>query len=267
MKLALITGASSGIGAAAAAELAKAGYRVVLVARRRDELERVAHSIGGAAVVEPCDAADGHQMLAMADRVRTAHGTPDLIVNSAGAGVWNFIEDTSPAEAVSMIEAPYLAAFNTTHAFMKDMLERRSGTIIHINSPAAFFPWPSAVGYAAARWALRGLHEALCQDLVGTGVRSCHLVVGQAASPYFNRNPGTQAKIPWIARTIRTLSTEECGKLIARLAARPRRQVFSPFMLRVYYWTYRLAPSLVMACVRLTGAKRPSAESLQKKDL
>ena len=80
-KLALITGASSGIGAATAKYLASQGYRVVLVGRRREALEAVAADIGVAAFVEPCDASDGDAVLAMARRVRDAHGVPDVIIN------------------------------------------------------------------------------------------------------------------------------------------------------------------------------------------
>jgi NAD(P)-dependent dehydrogenase (short-subunit alcohol dehydrogenase family) len=97
-KLALITGASSGIGAATARLLAAEGYRVVLIGRRREALDAVAADIGVAAVVEPCDASDGDAMLAMAERVRSEHGVPDVIVNSAGAGKWKRIEHTPPPE-------------------------------------------------------------------------------------------------------------------------------------------------------------------------
>ncbi len=256
MQTALITGASSGIGAEAARQLSSRGYRVILVARGQAQLEQVAGRIGANAVAEVCDASSGEQVLALAERVRRSHGIPDVVVNCAGAGQWKLIEDTSPAEALLMLQAPYLAAFNVTHAFMKDMLARRSGIVIHVNSPASIFPWPSSVGYTAARWALRGLHEALCQDLAGTGVRSCHLIFGRVNSAYFEHNPGVAENMPRIASTVRTLSADECGRVIAQLADNPKRELLYPFMLRLYGWNYRVAPALVLWLLRLTGAKR-----------
>ncbi|MGK2856878.1 MAG: SDR family NAD(P)-dependent oxidoreductase [Thermoanaerobaculia bacterium] len=250
MKLALITGASSGIGADAARHLARAGARVVLVARDAEALARVAAGIGDAAVVESCDVSIGGEVHRLAERVRRDHGVPDVVVNSAGAGAWKRIEDTTPEEAAGMMAAPYLAAFNVTRAFLPDMLSRRSGVVIHVNSPAAFFPWPSSVGYASARFALRGFHEALCQDLAGSGVRSCHVVFGKVDSPYFDRNPGAVANMPAVARTIRTLTTDECGRVIAKLAFAPRRELIHPFLLRLYVWSHRLTPGLVRLLLR-----------------
>ena len=252
-KLALVTGASSGIGAATARLLGSEGYRVVLVGRRRDALDAVASDMGVSAIVEPCDASDGDAVLDLADRVRREHGAPDVIINSAGAGQWKRIEHTTPAESVAMMGAPHFAAFNTTHAFMKDMLDRGSGVLIHITSPVSLFPWPSSVGYAASRWAMRGMHEALCADLHGTGVHSCHLVLGRVSSEYFEHNPGAEERIPTIARTIPTLTPEECARIIARLIRHPRRQAVYPFMLRLYYWTSLVFPGVVRTLLRLTG--------------
>lgn len=257
MQLAVITGASSGIGAATARLLASRGYRVVLVARSQAGLEELADEIGDNAIVEVCDASEGEAVSAMAERVRYDLGVPDVIVNSAGAGAWEWIEDTSPAEAVKMMQAPYFAAFNLTHAFMGDLLARRSGVIIHVNSPVSYATWPGCTSYAAVRWALRGLHEALCDDLWRTGVHSCQVVFSRVSSAYFDRNPGTLEKIPGIAKTIRTVSPEECAKVIARVARRPRRQVVYPFLLRFYYWNHAVLPWATRWLMRRTGAKHP----------
>ncbi len=255
-RLALITGSSSGIGAETAHELARRGFRVVLVARDSKRLREVATSIGSLAIAETCDASSGTEIIELASRLRSTIGVPDVIVNCAGAGRWLRIEETPPEEAASMMAAPYLAAFNTTHVFMRDMLLRKSGTLIHVNSPACFFAWPASVGYTAARHALRGLHESLCQDLVGTGVQSCHVVFGRVESPYWVHNPGTKDNIPKITGTIRTLSTTECGHKIADIALRPKRETIHPFMLRFYRWSGYFMPAFVLWLIRVTGSKR-----------
>ena len=108
-KTAVVTGASSGIGRATALRLARDGWRVVVCARRVEPLNTLAEQVasaGGEAVVEPLDAADGDAVLAMAERVLEAHGAPDAIIHSAGAGRWLWIEDTSPDEVREMIGAP-----------------------------------------------------------------------------------------------------------------------------------------------------------------
>jgi short-subunit dehydrogenase len=256
--LAVVTGASSGIGAATARRLARDGWRTVLVARTRSKLEEAANAIegtGGQADIEAVDAADGAEVLAMAERVCQRHGAPRLIVNSAGAGRWLFVEETSPEEVKRMMEAPFLAAFNLCHAFMADMLEARAGTIIHVGSPASRIPWPGATGYISARWALRGLHESLCQDLRGTGLQSCHVVFGEVSSSYFDNNPGVRDSMPRLGRLIPVLTPERCAEIIVRTACRPRRQVVAPTMLRLMYWTAAVAPAPTRWLVARTGRR------------
>lgn len=257
--MAVVTGASSGIGEATARALAAAGWRVVLVGRRRGELERVAGAIGdgpGGAVVADLDAADGAAVVAMAERVTREQGVPDLIVHCAGAGRWRSVEETTPAEAVEMMNAPYFAAFNVTHAFMAGMLARRRGQLAFVDSAASIVPWPGATGYTATRWALRGLHEALLQDLRGTGVRSLRVVFGEVSSPYFAHNPGSHERIPRIARTIPVTSPERCAQVILRGVGARRKLVVHPFMLRLYRWLHLVAPGPVRWLVGITGWKR-----------
>jgi NADP-dependent 3-hydroxy acid dehydrogenase YdfG len=257
-RLAVITGASSGIGAATARLFAAEGWQVVLVARRRPQLEVVHQSIsaaGGTATIEALDAADGDQVLAMADRILITSGVPDVVVNSAGAGEWRFIEESPPEDAVRMMGAPYLAAYNTTHAFMTPMLERGEGLLIHVGSPASRIPWPGATAYSAARWALRGLHESLRQDLRGTGVKSSHVIFGEVSSAYFDHNPESRQHIPSIGKLIPAITPERCAQVILGITERPRHTVIHPFMLRLFYWRAAVSPGLTRWLIGRTGRR------------
>ena len=256
--VALVTGASSGIGEATARILAQQGWRVILVARTETKLESLRLEIeaaGGTAFVAAVDAADGEAVLAKATEIRSKIGAPQLIVNSAGMGAWKYIEDTPPAEANTMIGAPFLAAYNWTHAFMTDMLARRKGVIIHVGSPASFCAWPGATGYVASRCALWGLHEALHQDLRGTGVRTCMVTFGEVTSPYFAVNTVGEDQLPSIGRWVPKTSPEQCGQIIARLAKRPKKNVYHPFLLRILRWVHMVFPAFTRWLVRQTPQK------------
>jgi short-subunit dehydrogenase len=253
--IALVTGASSGIGEASAAELARQGWHVVLVARTASKLEALHTRIleaGGQATVAAVDAADGDAVLEMAATIREQVGPPQLLVNSAGMGAWKYIEDTPPDEARMMIGAPYLAAYNLCHAFMKDMLARRRGVIIHVGSPASFCAWPGATGYVASRCALWGLHEALNQDLRGTGVRSCMVTFGEVTSPYFEVNTVGEDQLPSVGRWVPKTSPEKCGQIIAKLARRPRKNVYHPFLLRLLRAFHTVCPGFTRWMARQT---------------
>jgi short-subunit dehydrogenase len=256
--IAVVTGASSGIGAATAKALAREGWRVVLVARRAERLEELAASIaeaGGEARAEALDAADGTAVMALAERIRTEWGVPSLLVNSAGAGTWRFLEETSVGEVVEMMGAPYLAAANTCRAFMEDMLAARKGLFIHVGSPASVVPWPGATAYIGSRWALRGLHEALYQDLRGTGVHSSLVYFGEVSSEYFEANPGTHEHIPRLAAPIPVSTPERCAEVLLGVVRRPRRVVFYPFALRLMAWCAAIAPAPTRWLAARTGRR------------
>ena len=251
-RLAVVTGASSGIGAAAAAALAGDGWRVVLVARGAARLQEIADQItadGGDVTVEALDAADGDAVIAMSRRVVAEYGVPEALVNSAGAGSWEFIEDTPPDAARTMMDAPYFAAYNLTHAFMTDLLAAGRGVIIHVGSPASLGTWPGATAYTAARWALRGLHEALRQDLRGTGVHSCHVLFGEVDSAYFDANDVDRGEFPVLARHLPVMTPDECAAVILDVIRRPRPQVLHPPAYRWLFAQYRMFPALGRALI------------------
>jgi NADP-dependent 3-hydroxy acid dehydrogenase YdfG len=254
----VVTGASSGIGAATAKLLAQEGWRVVLVARRAERLEELAAAIaeaGGGASAEVLDAADGAAVMAMAERVRSKWGAPSLVVNSAGAGKWRYLEETSVEEIVEMMGAPYLAAANICRAFMDDMLAAKRGLFVHVGSPASLVPWPGATAYSGSRWALRGLHEALCQDLRGTGLRSSLVYFGEVSSEYFEANPGSHEHIPTLAAPIPVSTPERCAEVLLGVVHRPRRVVFYPFALRLMALFAAIAPAPTRWLAARTGRR------------
>jgi len=262
-KVALVTGASSGMGEAIARALARAGAQVLLLARREEELERVAagiQSAGGKAQVHAIDLTDSEAVASLAARITRETGTPDIIVNNAGAGQWKFIEETTPAEARQMMAVPYFAAFDVTRAFIEGMLKRNSGRIVNMSSAASRFVWPGAAAYTAARWAMRGFTEALRADLHGTGIGVTLYESTQVESPYWEANPGSRERIPRLGRLLlRTLRPEEVGEAVVAAIRADRRTVVIPFMLKVVYFQHYLFPWLVQWLMNVTGYRRSPA--------
>jgi short-subunit dehydrogenase len=261
-KVVLITGASSGIGAATAHAMARRGARTVLVARRLDALRAVADQIGAggrSAHVYDADLADGDAVARTAKRVSADVGVPDVIVNNAGAGRYLAIDETDPREAVQMMAVPYFAAFFTTRAFIEGMLKRGSGHIVNVTSPASRLAWPGATAYVAARWAMEGFTWALRADLRGTGVSAGLVTAGKTATPYFDNNPGSEERIPAFSRLLPTLAPEQVAEAVVRAVEGERSFTVVPALLRGVYVTQRIAPGAVSWLLGRTGWRRPPA--------
>eukprot|EP00753_Platysulcus_tardus_P019992 PLAT7678.1.p2 GENE.PLAT7678.1~~PLAT7678.1.p2 ORF type:complete len:377 (-),score=143.19 PLAT7678.1:30-1118(-) len=175
----LVTGASSGIGAAMAVEAARRGAkRVLLVARRREAMEAVKAKVQAAAggrdvevLIFPCDIASAEAVEGMGAAVMDAVGdAPDLIINNAGAGAWQHIEEESYDSLHHCMSVPALGALYVTRAFSPAMVSRRSGHVLFVTSAAAYAGIRGAVGYQTSRWAVRGAVRAVRADLAEAGV-------------------------------------------------------------------------------------------------
>lgn len=259
-KTVLVTGASSGMGAGIAQAMAKAGGKLVLLARREDALRTVANEItraGGDVRVYPVDLANASAVMDVAQRIKTEVGIPDIIVNNAGAGQWRFVEETSPEEAVQMMAVPYFAAFYVTRAFLPDMLKRNSGHIVNMSSVGSRFVWPGATAYLAARWAVRGFTEALRADLYNTGIHVTLYESGAVASAYWEHNPGSRERMPKMALLVPALTAEQVGAAVVKGVERNKRLIVIPFMMRLTYWQHAVVPWLVQWLMIVTGYRRP----------
>lgn len=248
----LITGASSGIGAATAEAAAKRGVELALVARSVGKLEAVAERIrqsGGRVTTHAFDVSDPEQVARLAAEVPT----PDVLFNNAGAGKWKPMLETEPAEAAGMMAAPYLAAFYTTRAFLPGMLARRSGVVAFMNSAASRLVWPGAAGYIAGRWAVRGLFEAVRMETAGTGVRASMATFAKVTSEYWNNNPGSEEHIPPVQKMVPVLSPSEVANSILDGLAAEREEIIAPWQLRMFFFADRLFPSMVRWQMRRKG--------------
>ena len=254
-----MTGASQGIGAALAREMADQGASVILLARNRELLNELTESInksGGRAYYYAIDLSDTTATYQVLQRVKEAHGVPDIIINNAGIGRFIRIEETTLEEAREMISLPYLAAFDVTQFFIEDILERNSGNITFINSPGSVQPWAGAVTYSASRWALRGLAKALRADLYGSRIRVMHVIAGKTTSNYWANNPGSEEHMPGISNLFGTLEPEEVARATVKGIRKNKNHVIIPFMLWLTNLINNMFPWLIEWSVRMTGLKR-----------
>jgi NADP-dependent 3-hydroxy acid dehydrogenase YdfG len=170
--MALVSGATRGIGLEIARALASDGLRVVMLARSDDELRRRAVEIGPNAVPIRCDLSDPVAVGAMAERVLRELGVPDVIVNNAGAFSLASVEQTEPAAFRAALDVNLVAPFLVVRAFLSRMRERGHGHVVTIGSVADRTVFPENGAYAASKFGLRALHEVLRAEMRGSGVRA-----------------------------------------------------------------------------------------------
>jgi NADP-dependent 3-hydroxy acid dehydrogenase YdfG len=164
-RVAVITGASSGIGEATARELAAAGWTVALLARRRDRITAIAEDIGGGALAIPADVTDRDSLVTAAQRVRDELGGADVLVNNAGIMLLGPFASEQHEDYRAMIEVNLLGAITTTEVFL-DQLTAHGGDIITLSSVAGRTARPGNGVYAATKWGLNGWSESLRQEVM-----------------------------------------------------------------------------------------------------
>jgi uncharacterized protein len=197
--LALVTGASSGIGATFARRLARDGYSLILVARRRDRLEELARELGGAEVL-PADLTNDEELHAVERRIAEA---PDLemLVNNAGFGVMGLFYKSDLAPQEQMHRLHVTATLRLTHAALRGMVARGKGAVINVSSVAGFGTAPGSVSYSATKAWMTSFTEGLDLELksIGSKVKVQALCPGFTISEFHDAAKMDRKTIPgWL---------------------------------------------------------------------
>jgi short-subunit dehydrogenase len=193
-RVAVVTGASSGIGLATAKTLAGAGARLALVSRSEARLQAAAEDIariaGGAhtPLLLPCDVADPEAVRTMADQVLRDAGTPDIVINNAGIGHWAPVAELSLERIHAVVAVNFFGAVHCTKAFLPAMIERRRGTLVFVSSGFGALPFPYSAAYCASKHALNGFAGSLRAEVEPQGVNVVLVLPGSTRTPFFEAN-------------------------------------------------------------------------------
>ena len=184
-RIAVVTGASSGIGAATARRLAAAGYRVVLTARRKDRIEALAEEInatGGQATAYPLDVTDRTAV----DEFASAFKTIGVLINNAGGALGaDPVATGDPADWRQMYETNVIGALNLTQALLPALTASGDGTIVIVSSTAGHAMYEGGGGYVASKHGAHVLAETLRLEIVGTPVRVIEIAPGMVKTDEF----------------------------------------------------------------------------------
>ncbi len=245
----LVTGASSGIGAATARALARLGCDLVLAARRADRIQSLAAEIRAEAGVRtlgmPTDVTDSAAVEACVQAALDHMGAIDVLINSAGIGHLDWLEDlTTDAGVRSQLETNLLGAILMSRAVLPAMQSARRGHVIQVNSLAGFIAPPMYSVYAATKFGLRGFTDALRRELLPWGIHVSGIYPATVATSFA---AGTAARRRTGLTTPRrlVLTPEQVAATIVSVVRRPRRSVYMPAWSRLIVWLAGLSPGMV----------------------
>ncbi len=242
-KVVIITGASSGIGAAAARVFAQAGADVVLAARSADRLEQLAAQLPGRPLALPADLGDVAQAHALIEQAIAAHGRLDILINNAGIGLAGPVASISPADLDRIIQVDVSGPLHTIQAAIPHMKHQERGQIINVSSVLGIQALPYLGGYAAAKAALDRLTEALRIELHGSGIAVTLFRPGTTRTDFATHRLGSGSEHRRIAP--RGVSPDRVARALLRAARREPRVAYVTLADRLQIMLSRLAPWLV----------------------
>lgn len=238
-QVAIVTGASSGIGRAATLALAKHGACVALAARREPalaELARAVESLGRKALILPTDVTQREQVQAMVQQVVEHWGRVDILVSNAGEYIRGPIVDLDPAELQRSLDVNYFGGVYSIKAVLPHMLGRKSGHIIAVTSLDGKIGLPSDAPYVSAKFALTGFLEVLRQEVSQHGITVTNVLPGRVDTMMIEH-----LHVPWISPKI---SAESVARSIINAIRKRKPIVIVPPQANLLYYINVFAPRL-----------------------
>lgn len=224
-QVALVTGASRGIGRGVALALARAGAEVALAARTVPDLEEVAakvEALGRRALVVPADVRDDRSVGVMVEAALDTFGRLDILVNNAGLGHFGPIEDLSIEQFDEMLGVNLRGPFLCARAVVPAMKRQGSGTILNIASVAGLVANPKLSGYNASKFGLMGLSESLMLELRHAGIKVAAICPGSTATDFAGgRDPADRLTVDDVAHAALAILTAGPNALLSQIHLRP----------------------------------------------
>ena len=242
-KVAVVTGASSGIGEATVRSLAAEGAAVVAGARRKERLEGLVEEVtrdGGKAIAVECDVTDEEQAHALVHRAIGEFGRIDILVNNAGVMLLSKVEKGLSNEWRRMFDVNVLGLLYATEAAIEATKEQGSGHIVNVSSVAGRKTRPTGGVYSGTKFAVNAISEALRQELLEDGIRITMVEPGAVATELTDHITDEEVREGLKQRNIEPLQSEDIANAIAYAVVQPERVSVNEILIRPTQQAHRI---------------------------
>lgn len=259
-EIAIITGASSGIGEATAYFLAEKGIHVILLARNEEKLKAIQQNI--IHKKQTChyfkiDLKNAVEIEKIFHQIFKEIGIPTILINNAGVGTFKPIEEMSTQDIISPIKVPFQAAILCTYYCVKQMKKINRGRILFITSPASYFPLPYMISYTASRYAIKASSFALREELEKDNINVNLVVFGKVNSEYLQNNHTDFSWYPKASKWFPEISTEKAAEKIYKTLLKNKKENIFPTKLKFFLSFYKIAPNSIIKLFKFLGLYKP----------
>ncbi len=263
-RVAVITGASRGIGRATAFELGRAGCRVILIARDVEELsavvDRMQHENIDARYFA-CDLSEPPQTIDTFEKILSLYSRVDILVNSAGAGKFGLFHEMPIDEVIKPQRVPTEAALLASRLVLPGMVANSSGHIVNILTPGSYFALPYLVAYTVSRWGLLGLTRALREEVARFDVGVSSVCPAWVNTDYIGNNDTDADWFPRVAKIFPTIEPGDVATHVLGAIRHNKKDVVTSWRLQIFVSLYRHFPRLAVGSLKLIGVFQPKRET------